>query len=434
MATETLPAIETTATLTHHGKPLTLPLFAGSEGETAIDIQKLRAATGLITYDPGFGNTGACRSAITFIDGEKGILRYRGYDIAELAGKSTFLEVAWLLLHGELPTRGELSSLTDEITHHTMLDENFRRFFDSLPKDAHPMPVCSAAVAALATFYQDGDESPASLRRAVVRLIGKMPTIAAYSYKHSIGQPFMYPKNRLDYVSNFLYMMFATPCEDFEVDPVLARALDLLLILHADHEQNCSTSTVRVVGSSRANLFASISAGIAALWGPLHGGANQQVIEMLERIEAEGGDVQKFVNAAKDKKQNSRLMGFGHRVYKNYDPRAAILRQACVDVLNRLGVQSQQLEIAMKLEAIALEDDYFVSHKLYPNVDFYSGIIYKALGIPVNMFTVMFAIGRMPGWIAQWLESRTDPDNRIARPRQIYTGATKRAYVPLDRR
>ena len=434
MSIETLPAIQASATLTHDGKPVTLSLLTGSEGETAIDIQKLRAATGLITFDPGFGNTGACRSAITFIDGEKGILRYRGYDIAELAAKSTFLEVAWLLLHGELPTRGELSSLTDEITHHTMLDENFRRFFEALPKDAHPMPVCSAAVAALATFYQGGEETASNLRQAVVRLIAKMPTIAAYSYKHSIGQPFMYPKNRLDYVSNFLYMMFATPCEDFEVDPVLARALDLLLILHADHEQNCSTSTVRVVGSSKANLFASVSAGIAALWGPLHGGANQQVIEMLERIEAEGGDVQKFVDAAKDKTQSSRLMGFGHRVYKNYDPRAAILRKACVDVLNRLGVQSRQLEIAMKLEEIALKDEYFVSHKLYPNVDFYSGIIYKALGIPVNMFTVMFAIGRMPGWIAQWLESRNDPDNRIARPRQIYTGATRRAYVPVERR
>ena len=434
MATQTLPAVDTTATLTYNGKPVTLPVVTGSEGETAIDIQKLRAQTGLITLDPGFGNTGACRSAITFIDGEQGILRYRGYDIAELAERSTFLEVAWLLLHGDLPTRGELSSITEEITHHTMLDENFRRFFEALPKDAHPMPVCAAAVAALATFYQGADESPASLRQTVVRLIAKMPTMAAYSYKHSIGQPFLYPQNRLDYASNFLYMMFATPCEEFEVDPVLARALDLLLILHADHEQNCSTSTVRVVGSSRANLFASISAGIAALWGPLHGGANQQVIEMLERIEAEGGDVQKFVDAAKDKKQTSRLMGFGHRVYKNYDPRAAILRKACLDVLGRLGVQSQQLEIAMKLEDIALKDDYFVSHKLYPNVDFYSGIIYKALGIPVNMFTVMFAIGRLPGWIAQWIEGKNDPDTRIVRPRQIYTGATQRAYLPVERR
>jgi citrate synthase len=434
MSTQTLPAVDTSATLTHKGKPVTLPVVMGSEGESAIDIQKLRATTGLITLDPGFGNTGACRSAITFIDGEQGILRYRGYDIAELAEKSTFLEVAWLLLYGELPTRGELGSFTDEVTRHTMLHENFRRFFESLPKDAHPMPVCAATVAALATFYQGAEDSELSLRDTVVRLIAKMPTIAAYSYKHSIGQPFRYPLNTLGYSANFLHMMFSTPCDEFEVDPVLARALDLLLILHADHEQNCSTSTVRVVGSSRANLFASVSAGIGALWGPLHGGANQQVIEMLERIEAAGGDVQQFVDSAKDKKANSRLMGFGHRVYKNYDPRATILRKACVEVLERLGVQSRQLDIAMKLEEIALKDEYFISHKLYPNVDFYSGIIYKALGIPVNMFTVMFAIGRMPGWIAQWLESRNDPDNRIARPRQIYTGATQRPYVAVDRR
>jgi citrate synthase len=434
MSTQTLPAVDTSATLTHKGKPVTLPVVMGSEGESAIDIQKLRATTGLITLDPGFGNTGACRSAITFIDGEQGILRYRGSDIAELAEKSTFLEVAWLLLYGELPTRGELGSFTDEVTRHTMLHENFRRFFESLPKDAHPMPVCAATVAALATFYQGAEDSDLSLRETVVRLIAKMPTIAAYSYKHSIGQPFRYPLNTLGYSANFLHMMFSTPCDAFEVDPVLARALDLLLILHADHEQNCSTSTVRVVGSSRANLFASVSAGIGALWGPLHGGANQQVIEMLERIEAAGGDVQQFVDSAKDKKANSRLMGFGHRVYKNYDPRATILRKACVEVLERLGVQSRQLDIAMKLEEIALKDEYFISHKLYPNVDFYSGIIYRALGIPVNMFTVMFAIGRMPGWIAQWLESRNDPDNRIARPRQIYTGATQRPYVAVDRR
>ncbi|HUL71781.1 MAG TPA: citrate synthase [Vicinamibacterales bacterium] len=434
MATQTAPVTSTTATLSYDGKPVTLPLITGSEGETAIDIQKLRAQTGLVTYDPGFGNTGACRSAITFIDGENGILRYRGYDIAELAEKSTFLEVAWLLLYGELPTPSQLRALTTDVTRHTLLHENFRRFFEALPKDAHPMPVCAAAVAALATFYQGTEPTGASLHESAVRLIAKMPTIAAYSYKHSIGQPFIYPDNRLDYSANFLHMMFATPCDDFVVDPLLAKALDLLLILHADHEQNCSTSTVRVVGSSKANFFASLSAGIAALWGPLHGGANQQVIEMLERIEAEGGDVQKFVDRAKDKKDNSRLMGFGHRVYKNYDPRAAILRKSCVEVLGRLGVNSRQLEIAMKLEEIALKDEYFISHKLYPNVDFYSGIIYKALGIPVNMFTVMFAIGRMPGWIAQWLESRNDPDNRIARPRQIYTGATQRAYVPVDRR
>jgi citrate synthase len=421
------------ATLSYNGQTVSLPVIRGSEGETAIDVQKLRASTGLITLDPGFGNSGACRSAITFIDGERGILRYRGYDIAELAERSTFLEVAWLLLHGELPHEDELARFTDEVTHHTLLHENSRRFFEALPKDAHPMPVCAAAIGALATFYQQ-PETDDTIHDTVTRLIAKMPTIASYSYKHSLGQPFMYPNNALDYTSNFLHMMFATPCEPYVVDPVLARAVDLLLILHADHEQNCSTSTVRVVGSSQANLFASISAGISALWGPLHGGANQQVIEMLERIEADGGDVRRFVDRAKEKSTSHRLMGFGHRVYKNYDPRAAILKKACTDVLGRLGVHSRQLDIAMTLEEIALKDDYFISHKLYPNVDFYSGIIYKALGIPVNMFTVMFAIGRMPGWIAQWMEMRRDPDTRIVRPRQIYTGATKRSYVSIDRR
>jgi citrate synthase len=387
----------------------------------------------MITLDPGLGNSGSCRSAITFIDGEKGILRYRGYDIADLAEKSTFVEVAWLLTYGELPTRAQLDTFNFELRHHTLLHESFRRFFEALPKDAHPMPVCAAAVAALATFYQQ-PETDQTLRETIVRLIAKMPTLAAYSYKHSIGQPFVYPDNRLDYSGNFLRMMFATPAEEYHVDPVLAKAVDLLLILHADHEQNCSTSTVRVVGSSRANLFASISAGIGALWGPLHGGANQQVIEMLEQIEAEGGDAQKFVSKAKDKKDNSRLMGFGHRVYKNYDPRAKILKKSCDDVLAMLGVHSRQLELAKQLEEIALKDEYFISHKLYPNVDFYSGIIYKALGIPVNMFTVMFAIGRLPGWIAQWLEMRKDPDTRIVRPRQIYTGATLRSYVPIEKR
>jgi len=434
MTTQSVPPVQAGATLNYDGKALTLPLIRGTENETAIDIEKLRAQTGLITMDPGYGNTGSCKSAITFIDGEKGVLRYRGYDIADLGEKSNFLEVSWLLLKGELPTRAELDGFTKEITRHTLLHENFRRFFEALPKDAHPMPVCAAAVAALATFYQEPGLDERLLNDTAVRLIAKMPTIAAYSYKQSIGQPFMYPSNRLDYSSNFLHLMFATPAEDYEVDPLLARTMDLLFILHADHEQNCSTSTVRMVGSSQANLFASVSAGISALWGPLHGGANQQVVEMLERIEQEGGDAQKFVDRAKDKKDNSRLMGFGHRVYKNYDPRAAVLKKACNDVLNRLGVRSRQLEIAMKLEEIALSDEYFVSHKLYPNVDFYSGIIYKALGIPVNMFTVMFAIGRMPGWIAQWLEMRRDPSTRIGRPRQIYTGATKRSYRLIDER
>jgi citrate synthase len=429
----TTAATQETVTLEFEGKTVALPVLRGSEGEVGLDISRLRAATGAITLDPGFGNTGACRSSITFIDGERGILRYRGYPIEELAGQSTFLEVAWLLMHGALPAREELQAFAAAVTHHTMVHENFGRFFEGLPKDAHPMPVCAAAVGALATFYQQ-PETEQSIEDTVIRLMAKMPTIAAYSYKHSLGQPFIYPKNSLDYASNFLHMMFATPCEEYVPHPVLARAIDLLLILHADHEQNCSTSTVRVVGSSRANLFASIAAGISALWGPLHGGANQQVIEMLDRIEADGGDVRKFVDRAKDKKDNSRLMGFGHRVYKNFDPRAVILRKACADVLDTLGIRSRQLEIAMRLEQIALADDYFISHKLYPNVDFYSGIIYRALGIPVNMFTVMFTLGRLPGWIAQWLEMRSDPDTRIVRPRQIYTGATKRAYVPLEAR
>ncbi|HET9952661.1 MAG TPA: citrate synthase [Candidatus Eisenbacteria bacterium] len=423
-----------TATLTFDGKTTELPVIVGTEQETAVDIEKLRSATGLITLDPGLGNTGSCKSAITFIDGEKGILRYRGYPIEELAAKSTFLEVAWLLMYGELPTNDELKIFTREVTRHTMLHQDFGRFFDALPKDAHPMPVCSAAVGALATFYQQ-PENDKEIHDTIIRLIAKMPTLAAYSYKHSIGQPFLYPMNKLDYVSNFLRMMFGVPSEDYEVDPVFAKALDLLLILHADHEQNCSTSTVRVVGSSKANLYASIAAGISALWGPLHGGANQQVIEMLERIEAEEGTADKFITKAKDHNDTTRLMGFGHRVYKSYDPRAAILKKACGDVLARMGGSSKLLEIAMRLEEVALKDDYFVSRKLYPNVDFYSGVIYKALGIPVNMFTVMFTMGRLPGWIAQWLEMRHDKDFRIARPRQVYIGSPKRMYVPLaDRR
>jgi citrate synthase len=415
------------ATLAFDGKTYTLPIVRGSEGELAIQIERLRAQTGMITLDPGYGNTGSCKSAITFIDGEKGILRYRGYPIDELAERASFLEVAWLLLQGELPTREQLSTFNSEVTRHTLLHENFKRFFEALPKDAHPMPVCAAAIGALATFYQE-PETDANVHETVVRLIAKMPTIAAYSYKHSIGQPSMYPKNELDYSSNFLHMMFATPAEAYQVDPVLARTLDMLLILHADHEQNCSTSTVRMVGSSRANLFASISAGISALWGPLHGGANQEVLEMLEYIAEQEGSAEKFVFKAKDKNDTSRLMGFGHRVYKSYDPRAAILKKHCHEVIKRVGISSRLLEIALRLEEIALRDDYFVSRKLYPNVDFYSGVIYKAMGIPVNMFTVMFAIGRMPGWIAQWLEMRRYPEFRIARPRQVYTGATQRAY------
>ena len=422
-----------TAKLTVDGKTWELPIVEGAEGERAIDIRRLRSDTGLITLDAGFANTGACRSAITFIDGEQGILRYRGYPIEELAEQSTFLEVAWLLLYGELPTRERLVEFTEEVTRHTMLHEDYRRLFDFMPKNAHPMPVSAAAVAALATFYREADTDE-RIQRAVVRLLAKMPTIAANAYKHSIGQPPMYPQNHLDYCSNFLHMMFATPCEPYVVDPVVSRALDLLLILHADHEQNCSTSTVRMVGSSKSSLFATIASGISALWGPLHGGANQKVIEMLEQIAAEHGSADEFLARAKDKNDTKRLMGFGHRVYKSYDPRAAILKTTCKEVIGRVGGSSQMLEIAMRLEEIALSDEYFIERKLYPNVDFYSGVIYQAIGIPVNMFTVMFTLGRLPGWIAQWMEMRVDPDFRIGRPRQVYTGATKRAYVPLSAR
>ncbi|TAH34677.1 MAG: citrate synthase [Planctomycetota bacterium] len=417
------------ARMTYPGGSVALPLLRGSEGELGVDIQKLRSATGMITMDPGYANTGSCRSAITFIDGEKGILRYRGYPIEELAAKSSFLEVAWLLIHGELPERTELAEFTAEIKRHTMLHENFRQFYAALPKDAHPMPVAAAAIGALATFYQQPDKDR-GVHDAVIRLVAKMPTIAAWSYKHSLGQPLLYPRNDLDYCSNFLHMMFATPCEAYPVDPVMAQALDLLLILHADHEQNCSTSTVRMVGSSQANLFASISAGISALWGPLHGGANQAVIQMLERIAAEDGSAAQFVARAKNRNDTARLMGFGHRVYKNHDPRARILKETCARVLQRAGASSELFEIAVQLEEIALHDEYFIERRLYPNVDFYSGIIYMALGIPVNMFTVLFALGRLPGWIAQWLEMREDPDFRIYRPRQIYTGAPLRHYAP----
>jgi citrate synthase len=431
MATQTVSQNE--ATITLDGKTITLPVIRGSEGETGVNIEKLRGQTGAITLDPGYGNTGACKSGITFIDGDKGILRYRGYPIEQLAEGSSFLEVAWLLIYGELPNADQLAKFQGNVTRHTLLHENFRRFFEAFPTDAHPMPVCASAISALTTFYQQA-ETQEHLNDSVIRLIAKMPTIAACAYKHSIGQPFMYPKNNLKYAENFLYMMFATPTEEYQPDPVLARTLDMLLILHADHEQNCSTSTVRMVGSSRARLYASIAAGVNALWGPLHGGANQEVIEMLERIEQEDGSADKFLARAKDKNETTRLMGFGHRVYKNYDPRAAILKKHCDEVLKRVGVSNRLLEIAMKLEEIALKDDYFVSRKLYPNVDFYSGVIYKALNIPVNMFTVMFTMGRMPGWIAQWLEMRRDPDFKISRPRQIYTGPTERAYVPVEKR
>ena len=419
-----------TAQLSYDGNSYDLPVHVGTENETAVDISKLRSKAGLITLDPGYGNTGSCKSSITYIDGDKGILRYRGYAIEDLAKNSTFLEVAYLLLNGELPNKEQNKDFTDSITHHTMLNENFRSLFLSMPTNAHPMPVMSAAVSAMSCFYQGDEYGEHEQDINTIRLISKIPTLAAWSYKHSIGQPFLYPKNHLSYAGNFLKMMFGNPCEEFEVAPVVDKALDILLILHADHEQNCSTSTVRMVGSSHANLFASISAGVSALWGPLHGGANQKVIEMLSAITDRGETAESYVEKAKNPDDPTRLMGFGHRVYKNYDPRAAVLKGACHDVIERLGIDSKQLEIGMKLEEIALNDEYFVKRKLFPNVDFYSGIIYKALGIPVDMFTVMFAMGRLPGWIAQWREMNADPAARIDRPRQVYMGANERKYFP----
>ncbi len=413
-----------------------LPVIEGAEGERAIDISHLRGSTGLITLDPGFANTGSCLSQITFIDGDNGILRYRGIPIEELAEKSTFLEVSFLVIHGHLPTREELDAFSDSIRHHTMLHEDFKRFFGALPKDAHPMAACSAAVAALGTFYPDSldPRNPRHVEISVHRLIAKFPTLAAYAYKHSIGQPFLYPNNRLSYIGNLLYMLFGTPCEDFEIDPVVEKALDLLFILHLDHGQNCSTSSVRLVGSSMGNLFAAISAGINALWGPLHGGANQDVIEMLASIRDEGKSAREFVERAKDRDDTSRLTGFGHRVYKNHDPRAKIIKKACFGVLEKLGIHSRLLEIAVELEELALKDEYFVERKLYPNVDFYSGVIYTAIGTPDNMFTVMFALGRLPGWIAQWMEMHRDPAFKIGRPRQVYTGPELNHYVDLEDR
>jgi citrate synthase len=417
------------------GKSFELPIVTGSEGERALDISELRGQTGLITLDPAYKNTGSCRSEITFIDGEQGILRYRGYPIEELAEKTTFLEVAYLLINGELPERKPLEEWNRSIRYHTMLHENLKRLFGAFPKDAHPMAVSAAIVAALSTFYpEDLDpHEPGQVANSVLRLIAKFPTIVAYAYKQSLGQPFLYPDNSLNYVENFLRMMFGTPCEEYVVDPVVVEAIDQLLILHADHEQNCSTSTVRLVGSSHVNLFAAISSGLAALWGSRHGGANQEVIEMLEAIADEGLTAQQFVDRAKDRGDTSRLMGFGHRVYRNYDPRAKVIKKAAAGVLGRLGVQSRLLEIAMQLEEIALEDDYFISRRLYPNVDFYSGVIYKALGIPVNSFTVMFAMGRLPGWIAHWVELHRD-NQAIGRPRQIYVGPTQRHVRPISKR
>jgi len=407
--------------------------IVGTEREVGLDVRKLRANTSLITYDPGYGNTGSCSSAITFINGEKGILRYRGYPIEQVAEAASFAEVCYLLVYGRLPTASEYDAFRMALTRHTLLHEDMKKFFEGFPPNSHPMAILSSMVAALSTYYRD-TTTEADINRNIVRLIAKVSTIAAFSYKKSVGQPFVYPRNDLSYTENFLYMMFSVPTEPYEVPAVVDSALNLLLILHADHEQNCSTSTVRMVGSSEANLFASISAGISALSGPLHGGANQKVIEMLDLIRKDGGNYQKYMDMAKDKDSGFRLMGFGHRVYKNYDPRAQLLSKSAGQVLDELGVDDPLLDIARNLEEIALKDDYFVERKLYPNVDFYSGILYRAMGIPTNMFTVMFALGRLPGWIAHWREMRADPEGKIHRPRQIYVGETERDFVPIAER
>ena len=417
-------------------KELQLRLVESTEGNNAYDVSKLLEETGNVTLDVGFVNTASCRSAITYIDGGAGILRYRGYPIEQLAENSTFLETSHLLIYGELPTAQELENFDARIRQHTLLHEDLKSFFGGFPRDAHPMPVLSSAVSALSTFYQDSLDpfDAEQVEISTVRLMAKLPTIAAYAYKKSIGQPLLYPDNTLSMVENFLRMTFGLPAEPYDLDPVMVKALDQLLILHADHEQNCSTSTVRLVGSAHANLFASVSAGINALFGPLHGGANQAVLEMLDQIKVDGGDVDQFVRKVKSKDEGVKLMGFGHRVYKNYDPRAAIIKKTADQLLESLGHRDALLDIAFKLEQVALSDEYFIERKLYPNVDFYSGLIYKAMGFPPRMFTVLFALGRLPGWIAQWREMIQDPETKIGRPRQVYVGATERKYVPVSRR
>jgi citrate synthase len=430
------PARADAAALRIGERHIELPVVPGAEGDDALDIGKLRSETGLITFDPGYGNTGACTSAITFLDGEEGILRYRGYPIEQLAEHSTFLEVAYLLIYGELPTRDQLDGFVTEVTHHTLIREEMRHFFDSFPTDAHPMAVLASGVVGMSTFYPDSQNifDADAVEVTTNRLIAKLPTLAAWSFKKAIGQPYVYPRNDLGYSANLLHMMFAVPSEAYEVDPDVAEALDLLLILHADHEQNASTSTVRMVGSTHANLYASISAGISALWGPLHGGANEAVINTLELIVSEGGDVQKWVDRAKDPDDSFRLAGFGHRVYKNFDPRATIIKGAADRVLRATGADDALFEVAQRLEEVALSDEYFVSRKLYPNVDFYSGLIYRAIGFPKNMFTNCFAIGRLPGWVAQWKEMMSAPETKIGRPRQVYVGPASRDYVAIEQR
>ncbi len=424
------------AELSYNGKTYKLPVIEGTEQEKGIDISSLRAESGLITLDPGFKNTGSTKSAVTFLNGEEGILRYRGYSIEDLAEKSSFLEVCYLLINKKLPTKEEFENYKAEITNHTLIHEDFHKILDGFPSAAHPMGVLSSLVTAMTAFYPkslDPNRSAEEVRLSIIRIIAKFPTMAAFAFKNRIGHPLMYPNNKLDYCTNFLNMMFGLPSQEYDQNPAVSDALDKLLILHADHEQNCSTSTVRVVGSSQASLYSSISAGINALWGPLHGGANQAVIEMLEGIKEDGGDTKKWMAKAKDKDDPFRLMGFGHRVYKNFDPRAKIIKKAADDVLEALGVNDPVLDIAKGLEEEALNDSYFVERKLYPNVDFYSGIIYRALGIPTDMFTVMFAMGRLPGWIAQWKEMRENKEP-IGRPRQIYTGENHRPYVEIDKR
>lgn len=423
-------------TLGYPGGSLDLPEVPATDGPPGMDVSGLLKATSRTALDVGFVNTSSCRSSITYIDGDVGILRYRGYPIGQLASSSTYLEVAYLLIYGELPTRSELDDFTSRISHHTMLHEDLRRLFDGFPRNAHPMPVLSSAVSALSTFYEDSLDPLDSeqVEISTIRMLAKLPTIAAYAYKKSVGQPYIYPSNADAYVHNYLRMTFGVPAEEFAVDPIVVEALEMLLILHADHEQNCSTSTVRLVGSSHANMFASISAGINALFGPLHGGANQAVLEMLESIHASGGGVNTFIRQVKNREDGVRLMGFGHRVYKNYDPRAAILKEKTHDLFEALEIKDPLLDIALRMEEVALADDFFISRNLYPNVDFYTGLIYKALGFPTRMFTVLFALGRLPGWIAQWREMILDPETKIGRPRQVYVGATERDYRPISER
>jgi citrate synthase len=416
------------------GRAFDLPVVVGTENEHALDILKLRDESGYITLDSGYMNTGATTSAITYLDGEAGVLRYRGYPIEELAEKSTFVETSYLLIHGKLPNKTELADFSKQLTYHSLIHEDMRHFFEGYPATSHPMAVLSSMVTSMSAYYPDSLDRNAPMDLHITRILSKVRTIAAFSYKKSIGHPVMYPRNALSYCANFLHMMFAVPAEPYEPDPILVKALNTLLILHADHEQNCSTSTVRLVGSSGANVYAAIAGGILALWGPLHGGANQAVIEMLEEIQKAGGDGHQFIQDVKNKKDNRRLMGFGHRVYKSYDPRAKILKKMTDEVLEHLGVEDPLLDIAKALEEVALKDDYFISKKLYPNVDFYSGILYRAMGIPTDMFTVMFAIGRLPGWIAHWKEMVQDPKSKIGRPRQIYTGETTRHYLPIESR